>query len=100
VKADSREAEGDRTKRGERIAPRGTLEDLTGAYDNTFEADPFENPRPIGHRTSLIVDPQDGRIPRLTPDVQQRMREMREFQLALMQSVEACRSRRTSRASA
>ena len=78
-------------KRGERIAPRGTLEDLTGAYDTTFEADPFENPRPIGHRTSLIADPPDGRIPRLTPEVQQRMREMREFQLALMQSVEACK---------
>lgn len=76
--------------RGDRVAPRGTLEDLTGAYDTTFEADPFEGMRPIGPRTSLIVDPPDGRIPRLTPAVQQRMREMREFQLALMQSVEAC----------
>ncbi len=78
-------------KRGERIAPRGTLEDLTGAYDTTFEADPFENPRPIGRRTSLIVDPPDGRIPRLTAEVQKRMRDMREFQLALMQSVDACK---------
>ena len=78
-------------KRGERIAPRGTLEDLTGAYDTTFEADPFENPRPIGPRTSLIVDPADGRIPKLSPAVQTRMREMREFQLALMQSVDACK---------
>src|SRR6476620_4778247 len=78
-------------KRGDRIAPRGTLEDLTGAYDTTFEADPIDTSRPIGPRTSLIVDPPDGRIPTLTPAVQQRMRDMREFMLALMQSVEACK---------
>jgi hypothetical protein len=78
-------------KRGDRVAPRGTLEDLTGAYDVTFEADPNESARPIGRRTSLIVDPPDGRIPRLMPEVQKRMREMREFMLALMQSVEACK---------
>ena len=78
-------------KRGDRIAPRGTLEDLTGAYDITFEADPIDTSRPIGARTSLIVKPPDGRIPTLTPAVQKRMREMREFMLALMQSVDACK---------
>ena len=78
-------------KRGDRIAARGTLEDLTGAYDTTFENDPVDTSRPIGRRTSLITDPADGRIPQLTPAVQQRLRAMREFQLALMQSVEACR---------
>lgn len=78
-------------KRGDRIAPRGTLEDLTGAYDTTFEADPVDTSRPLGPRTSLIVDPPDGRIPALTPAVQKRMREMREFMLALMQSVDACK---------
>ena len=78
-------------KRGDRIAPRGTLEDLTGAYDITFEADPIDTSRPLGPRTSLIVDPPDGRIPQLTPAVQTRMREMRGFMLALMQSVDACK---------
>jgi len=78
-------------KRGDRIAPRGTLEDLTGAYDTTFEADVVDTARPIGPRTSLIVDPADGRIPRLTAEVQKRMREMRDFMLALMQSVDACK---------
>ena len=78
-------------KRGDRIAPRGTLEDLTGAYDTTFEADPVDTSRPIGPRTSLIVDPPDGRIPALMPAVQARMREMRAFMLALMQSVDACK---------
>src|SRR4029453_18528427 len=78
-------------KRGDRIAPRGTLEDLTGAYDITFEADPIDTSRPIGPRPSLIIDPGDGRIPTLTPVVQKRMREMREFMLALMQSVDACK---------
>ncbi|HKC56460.1 MAG TPA: hypothetical protein VKC35_10070, partial [Vicinamibacterales bacterium] len=53
-------------KRGDRIAPRGTLEDLTGAYDITFEADPIDTSRPIGPRTSLVIDPPDGRIPALT----------------------------------
>jgi hypothetical protein len=67
------------------------LEDLTGAYDTTFEADPIDTSRPIGPRTSLIVDPPDGRIPALTPAVQQRMRDMRAFMLALMQSVDACK---------
>jgi hypothetical protein len=81
----------DAPKRGDRIAPRGTLEDLTGAYDTTFEADPIDTSRPIGPRTSLIIDPPDGRIPALTPAVQQRMRDMREFMLALMQSVDACK---------
>jgi hypothetical protein len=78
-------------KRGDRVAPRGTLEDLTGAYDITFEADPVDTSRPIGPSTSLIVDPPDGRIPALTPAVQKRMRDMREFMLALMQSVDACK---------
>lgn len=96
--AEVKQREADRTqqaasapKRGDRIAPRGTLEDLTGAYDTTFEADTTDTTRPIGHRTSLIVDPLDGKIPRLMPDVQKRMREMREFMLALMQSVDACK---------
>ena len=78
-------------KRGDRVAPRGTLEDLTGAYDITFEADPIDTSRPVGPRTSLIVDPPDGRIPTLTAAVQTRMREMRQFMLALMQSVDACK---------
>ena len=78
-------------KRGDRVAARGTLEDLTGAYDTTFEADVVDTARPIGVRTSLIVDPADGRIPALTPEVQKRMREMRAFMLALMQSVDACK---------
>jgi hypothetical protein len=65
-------------KRGDRVAPRGTLEDLTGAYDTTFEADPIDTSRPIGPRTSLIIDPPEGRIPTLTSAVQKRMRERAE----------------------
>ena len=40
-------------KRGDRIAPRGTLEDLTGAYDITFEAD-SKNSLQAG--TKIVVD--------------------------------------------
>ncbi len=90
-----REAERDKPKppaplRGERTAKRGTLEDLSGAYDTTFEVTP-ETKRPIGRRTSLVVDPPDGKIPPQTAAVQKRMAELRGFQLALMQSVETCK---------
>jgi hypothetical protein len=45
-----------------------------------------------GARTSLIVDPPDGRIPRLTPEAQKDAAAEREFRLALLQATEACKS--------
>src|SRR5438552_3848850 len=49
---------------------RGTEEDLAGAYNAVFQ---FR--KHTGRRTSLIVDPPDGRIPPQTAAVQQRNRE-------------------------
>lgn len=75
--------------RGARIAERGTLVDLMGAYDAQFE--PTDR-KPTGRRTSLIVDPANGRMPAYTAAVQKRLQEMRDYQLALLQSVEICKT--------
>ncbi len=71
-----------------RTAKRGTEQDVAGAYDAAFQPDK----KPVGRRTSLIVDPADGRIPPATPQLQQARRDMREYQLALMQAVETCKT--------
>jgi hypothetical protein len=73
---------------GEKRAERGTERDLAGAYDSTV----FLTKRPTGRRTALIVDPPDGRLPPLTPQVQQRNKELRDWQLALTQSTDSCKN--------
>ena len=72
------------------IAPRGTEQDVSGAYNTVFISI-----KPTGRRTSLITDPADGRIPPLTPEAQQRVDSSREFQLALLQATEACKTKLT-----
>ena len=72
-------------RRDER-APLGSERDVRGAYNAVFESI-----RPTGDRTSLIVDPPDGRVPPLTPEAAERVRADREFRLALMQATETCR---------
>src|SRR5205823_9989829 len=67
---------------------RGTEQDLAGAYNVVFTSR-----KPTGRRTSLIVDPPDGRIPPITPEVQTRNREIREFQLALLEATETCKNK-------
>ena len=42
-------------------------------------------------RTSLIVDPPDGRIPAMTPDGQKVANADRDFRLALMQATQTCK---------
>ena len=46
-----------------------------------------------GARTSLIVDPPNGRIPPLTPEAQKLAAADREFRLALLQSTETCKNK-------
>src|SRR6478672_10385464 len=48
---------------GDKRAERGTERDLAGAYDSRV----FLQHRKSGRRTSLIVDPPDGRLPPFTP---------------------------------
>jgi len=58
-----------------------------GAYNRAV----FLTHKRTGRRTSLIVDPPDGRIPALTPEAQARRQAMREYQLALLQATPTCR---------
>jgi hypothetical protein len=66
---------------------RGSAIDVGGAYSTAFLTIKHAGPR-----TSLIVDPADGRIPPLTPQAQRAAAADREFQLALLQSTDACRN--------
>jgi hypothetical protein len=65
---------------------KGTEGDVAGAY-NAF----FVSVLHTGQRTSLVVDPPDGRIPPLTPEAQKRLDIKREFSLALMQATDTCK---------
>src|SRR6187549_1951929 len=58
---------------------RGTGRDV----NSEFTQEPFTIHLPVGRRTSLIVDPPDGRIPRFTPEAQKARNAFRQFQLAL-----------------
>jgi hypothetical protein len=72
----------------ERRAERGTERDVSGSYNNVFVS--FKR---TGARTSLIVDPPNGRIPPLTPQAQKLASAEREFRLALLQSTETCKNK-------
>ena len=72
----------------ERRAERGTERDVSGSYNNVFVS--FKK---TGARTSLIVDPPDGRMPPLTPEAQKLAGAERELRLALLQSTETCKNK-------
>src|SRR5499426_1839606 len=67
---------------------RGTARDVAGAYNSAFVS--FKR---TGARTSLIVDPPNGRMPPLTPEAQKIVAAEREFFLALLQATETCMAR-------
>jgi hypothetical protein len=71
-------------KRGE----RGTELDLAGAYNSAFVSW-----KRVGVRTSLIVDPPNGRIPPLTPEAQKIAAAEREYRLVLLQATDACKTK-------
>src|SRR5258708_2831617 len=60
---------------------RGTEKDVAGAYNSVFTS-----VRHSGRRTSLIVDPPDGRIPALTPEAKRAVDLDRAYRLALLPS--------------
>jgi hypothetical protein len=70
----------------EKRAERGTERDVSGSYNSVFVS--FKR---AGARTSLIVDPPDGRLPALTPEARKTGAADREFRLALLQSTETCK---------
>jgi hypothetical protein len=67
--------------------PRGSERDVSGAYNSVFET-----VKPTGRRTSLIVDPADGRIPPYTPEAAARLAAYREYQVALLQATATCKA--------
>ena len=60
---------------------RGTERDVAGAYNQLWTA---VADRLADRRTSLIVDPPDGRIPAMTPEAAKRAEEEREYLRALL----------------
>ena len=70
-----------------RRVERGTELDVAGAYNAVFLS--F---KPTDRRTSLIVDPPNGRVPPQTPAVEALAAEDRAFRLELLRSTETCRS--------
>jgi hypothetical protein len=75
----------------DRRVERGTELDVAGAYNSVFMS-----MKRTGRRTSLIVDPADGRVPPTTPDAQKTAAADRDFRLALLQSTETCKSNSTA----
>jgi hypothetical protein len=67
---------------------RGTERDVAGAYNQVFMSI-----KRTGPRTSLIVDPPDGRTPPLTPEIQKQMAAEREYRLALLQNTTTCKDK-------
>jgi hypothetical protein len=67
---------------------RGSESDVNRGYNSVFLS-----VKRVGARTSLIVDPPNGRIPPQTPEAQKIAAAEREFRLALLQSTETCQSK-------
>jgi hypothetical protein len=66
----------------------GSRQDVAGAYNAVFTS-----AKPTGRRTSLVVDPPNGRLPPLTTQMQERNRLDREFRLALLQNTDTCKNK-------
>jgi hypothetical protein len=71
------------------LGRRATDRDLAGGYNFAI----FLSTKRTGARTSLILDPPDGRIPPLIPEAQKIVAAEREFRLALLQSTETCKKK-------
>ena len=67
---------------------RGSERDVAGAYNAVFQS-----VRPTGKRTSLVVDPPDGRIPALTPEAATRSKTENEYRLAMLEATETCKNK-------
>jgi hypothetical protein len=67
---------------------QGTGRDVAGAYNSQFVS--FKR---TGARTSLIVDPPNGRVPPLTPGAQKMAAAEREFRLALLLATDTCKEK-------
>jgi len=75
-------------QRRDRRVERGTELDVAGAYNAVFTS-----MKRTGARTSLIVDPPNGRMPPLTPQAAKTAAADREFRLALLQATDTCKNK-------
>ena len=66
----------------------GSEQDVGGAYNRTI----FLTHKHTGSRTSLIIDPPDGRIPPFTAEAQARRAAFRQYQLDLLQATDVCKN--------
>src|SRR5256714_10262432 len=87
---EAQRAEFDRLRSQERgrdeRGARGSELDVAGAYNDVFGA-----MKRTGKRTSMIVDPPNGRTPSMTPEAQKIAAADRDFRLALMQATQTCK---------
>jgi len=67
---------------------QGTARDVAGAYNSQFVS--FKR---TGARTSLIVDPPDGRLPPLTAEAQKIAAAERDFRVALLEATDTCKDK-------
>jgi hypothetical protein len=74
--------------RRDRRVERGTELDVAGAYNAVFTSQ-----KRTGARTSLIIDPPNGRLPPMTPEAQKLAAADREYRLALLQSTDTCKNK-------
>jgi hypothetical protein len=74
--------------RRDKRVERGTELDVAGAYNALFMS-----MKRTGTRTSMIVDPPNGRLPPLTPEAQKIAAAEREYRLALLQATETCKTK-------
>ena len=70
---------------------KGDARDVAGAYNSQFVT--FKR---TGARTSLIVDPPDGRVPSLTPEAQKIAAADRQFRLDLLQATDTCKDKKAN----
>jgi hypothetical protein len=74
--------------RRDKRVERGTELDVAGAYNAVFTSQ-----KRTGARTSLIIDPPNGRIPPMTPEAQKLATADRDYRLALLQSTDTCKNK-------
>jgi hypothetical protein len=67
-------------------AQRGSETDVAGAYNAVWGGR-----KRTGRRTSMIVDPPDGRIPLLTAEAEKSAAADRDFRLTLMRATQTCK---------
>ena len=79
----------DEARRGsegrDRRGPPGSPQDVSGAYNAVYTS-----VKPAGPRTSLVVDPPNGRIPALPPEAKREDEIRREWRVMLMRNTPTC----------